>query len=121
MLEFGNDIYYIDLDAFDKNITIQNTTGLTNINLPEKEVKTTLNEKGEILLKETYERSIQSGKEIDMAKYDLLKTFIEYIIDYPELEDDVLGSDRILDKATFGFKIVFNTLLNQKILVKTEQ
>lgn len=112
MLEFGESVYYVDLAAFDAAITISNNTTTPT----EKETKTTVNEKGEVLLTETYERSSPSIKEIDMAKYDLLKTFIEYIIDYQEVGDTLLGSERALDDAGLGFKIVFNTLKKEGIL-----
>ena len=113
MLEFGDSIYYLDLKALDKVITIVNNNHLLS---NEKEVKTTVNEKGDVLLTETYERSSPPIKEIDMAKYDILKTFIEYIIDYEDVGDDALGSERALDKTGLGYKIVFNTLLKEGIL-----
>jgi hypothetical protein len=114
MLEFGDSIYYIDLKAFDKAITIvDNTKGKANF---DKEIKQTMDENGKIIMTEMYEKILPQNKEIDAAKYDLLKTFVEYVIDYSDESDDTLGADRALSQTPLGFKIVFNTLLNEGIL-----
>jgi hypothetical protein len=49
MLEFGDSVFYIDLKAFDKAITIIDGKNPEDLNV-ETETKTTLNEKGEILM-----------------------------------------------------------------------
>jgi hypothetical protein len=119
MLEFGNSVFYIDLKAFDKAITLIDNT--KNQVQTDTETKTVTNENGDIILTEHYERSTQQGKEIDATKYDLLKTFIEYIIDYDdEAADDALGLDRALSQMPLGYKIVYNTLLNENILIEKE-
>jgi len=115
MLEFGDSVFYIDLKAFDKAITIIDGKNPEDLNV-ETETKTTLNEKGEVLMSEIFQRTSQRGKEIDATKYDLLKTFIEYIIDYEDESDDTLGADRALSQSPLGYKIVFNTLLKENIL-----
>ena len=113
MLEFGDSIFYIDLKAFDKAITI--IDGKSNT-VTETEEKTTLDEKGKLKLSEKFSRTIPRGKEIDATKYDLLKTLIEYIIDYDENFDDTLGADRALSQTPFTFKLAFNTLYNEGII-----
>jgi hypothetical protein len=118
MLEFGDSVFYIDLKAFDKAITLIENNNKTVLTDTEK--KTTLNENGQIVLVETYEKGTQQGKEIDAVKYDLLKTFIEYIIDYNDETDDTLGADRALSSMPLGYKIVFNTLLKENILKQKE-
>ena len=118
MLEFGDSVFYIDLKAFDKAITlIENGKGTVPTEL---EKKTTMSENGQTILTELFERSAQQGKEIDAVKYDLLKTFIEYIIDYTDETDDTLGADRALSQMPLGYKIVFNTLLKENILKQKE-
>lgn len=119
MIEFGDSIYYIDIKALDKAITIHD--GKKEKNVVDKEIKQTLNDKGEVVLSEYFERVTQQTREIDAAKYDLLKTFIEYIIDYDGDSDDALGSDRALSQTSLGYKIVFNTLINEGILKEKEQ
>ena len=113
MLEFGDTVYYIDLDALDKSITVHDGDGKVII---EKEIKRTTNDKGDILVTETFERTIPQVKEVDAPKYDLLKTFIEFIMDYAEEADDALGADRALQNTSLGYKVVFNTLLHEGII-----
>jgi hypothetical protein len=119
MLEFGNSVFYIDLKAFDKAITIIDGKNPEDVNT-EIEQKTTLNEKGEIIMNEVLQRTSPRSKEVDATKYDLLKTFIEYVIDYEGESDDTLGSDRALAQSPLGYKIVFNTLLKENILKEKE-
>jgi len=118
MLEFGDSVFYIDLKAFDKAITI--TDGLKGEVSVDTEEKTTLGEDGKIALTERYLRTTPRTKEIDATKYDLLKTFIEYIIDYEDESDDTLGADRALSQSPLGYKIVFNTLIKENILKQKE-
>lgn len=113
MLEFGDTIFYIDLKAFEKAITIINGNLET---VTDTEEKTTLDEKGKIKLHEKYSRTSPKVNEIDPTKYDLLKTFIEYLIDYNEILDDTLGTDRALAQTPFAFKLAFNTLYNEGII-----
>jgi hypothetical protein len=119
MLEFGDSVFYIDMKAFDKAITI--IDGTKDEVSTETEQKTTLNEEGKIVVSEIFERNSPRSKEIDATKYDLLKTFIEYIIDYQDETDDTLGADRALAQMPFGYKLVFNTLKKENILKEKEQ
>lgn len=113
MLEFGDSIYYIDLKAFDKAITVTHGKGETTTDTEEK---TTLDENGKVKLLEKYSRITPKTKEIDATKYDLLKTLLEYIIDYDEVSDDTLGAERALSQTPFPFKLAFNTLYNEGII-----
>jgi hypothetical protein len=114
MLEFGDSVYYVDLKAFDKAITLSDYA--KNKNSTDREYKQTLNEEGKVVMTEVYEKTSPASKEIDGTKYELLKTFIEFIIDYSDDSDDTLGADRALQQMPLGFKIVFNTLLNEGII-----
>lgn len=119
MLEFDGVEYYIDLDALDKLITIK--SGLKGDVYTEKEIKkgTFTSSDGSSTgstMVEEFERQSPQSKEIDATKYDLIKYFLEVIIDFDGIEDDTLGADRELDKAPLGYKIVFNTLLKQGII-----
>lgn len=118
MLEFGEKIYYIDLKALNKSITIQEASK-TEFTI-DKERKEFLNAEGKLVSAETYERKSQQIKEIDTAKYDILKTFIEYLMDYEETGDDALGADRALDQTPLGYKIIFNTLYKEGIIKEKE-
>lgn len=116
MIEFGDSVYYIDLKAFDKAITLTDSKDKTSV---DKECKTTINHDGTTTT-ENYKRTTPRNKEVDGAKYDLLKTFIEYIIDSDEVSDDSLGADRALSEASFGYKVVFNTLFKEGIIREKE-
>lgn len=116
MIEFGNSVYYIDLKAFDKAITITDGKDKTSV---DKECKTTTHQDGTMTI-ENYERTTPKNKEVDAAKFDLLRTFIEYIIDSEEVSDDSLGGDRELTDASFGYKLVFNTLFKEGIIKEKE-
>ena len=116
MIEFGDSVYYIDIKAFDKAITLTDGKDKTSI---EKECKTTTTHDGNTTV-ENYERTTPKNKEIDGAKYDLLKTFIEYIIDSEEITDDALGAERAFQEASFGYKMVFNTLYKEGIIKEKE-
>lgn len=119
MLEFGDSVYYIDIKAFDKVITLQDVNKSKIIS--ETETKTLYDGANSLISTEVITRNVPQNKEIDAAKYDLLKTFIEYIIDYSDETDDTLGSDRALSQTSLGYKIVFNTLLQQGIIKEKEQ
>jgi hypothetical protein len=114
MLEFGDSVYYLDLKSFDKAITLSEY-GKNKMSV-DKEIKETLNEEGKVVMTEIYEKTTSNSKEIDGAKYELLKTLVEFIIDYSDDSDDTLGADRALQQMPLGFKIVFNTLLNEGII-----
>ena len=112
MLEFGDSAFYLDLKAFDSLISLTEKGGET----VDKETKETYNSDGKLIKTEKYTRTTQQGKEIDAAKYDVIKTFIEFIIDSTEEIDDSLGAERGLSKTSLAYKIVFNTLINEGII-----
>jgi len=116
MIEFGTSVYYIDLKAFDKAVTLPEGKATPTT---EKEYKMTTVEGGPITSEE-YTRVSPKGREIDGIKYDLLKTFIEYIIDSEEVADDSLGADRALSETSFAYKLVFNTLYKEGIIKEKE-
>lgn len=117
MIEFGDSVYYLDLKAFDKAITLSDGNQKTTT---EKEYKKTTTEDGSSTIIEEYEKTTPRSKEVDGTKYDLLKTCIEYIIDSEEVSDDSLGADRALSEASFGYKLVFNTLYKEGIIKEKE-
>lgn len=118
MLEFGESIYYIDLKAFDTAISIKYAKSETTT---ETEEKLTFDENGRVKLHEKYTKSIPKSKEIDPTKYDLLKSLLDYIIDYNEISDDTLGAERALTQTPFPFKLAFNTLYSQGIIKEEEK
>jgi hypothetical protein len=115
MIDFGGTIYYIDINAFDKAITPSGYK--PNDKIITEETKTYYDENGEVSGKESYETSTTRGKEIDLSKFEILKTMIEVLIDYDDEDSDTtLGVERALDKTPLAYKIAFNTLYNYGIL-----
>jgi hypothetical protein len=116
MIEFGDSQYYIDLDTLDKLITLKGSK------VDEVTVKTITNQTTGVITveKEEFTRKSEEGKTIDMAKYDMLKYFIELLVEDESVDDDSLGSERALNKASLAYKIVFNTLLKENVLKEAE-
>lgn len=111
MLEFGNTIYYLDLEVLNRKISIASDKVTKQI-----EKKTTYDSQHNPILFEVTENTIENDNGFDMAKYELLKIMIEFIMDYNQDIDEALGADRGLNDTTLSYKIIFNTLINQGIL-----
>jgi len=114
MIEFGGVIYYIDLDALSK--TISPIGSKPTDKYTEIEVKMVKDEKGKLVGTEHLETTSERGKEIDVTKYETIRTMIEVLIDYDEDVDTSLGVDRAFEKMPISFKIAFNTLYECGIL-----
>ena len=115
MIEFGGVVYYIDLDALDKIITPKGNKPNDKITLQEKKI--VLDDKGNVVGTEIDKTTSLRGKEIDGPKYDVLRMFIETLIDYDDDDTDTtLGADRALEKTPLSYKLAFNTLYNYGVL-----
>jgi len=119
MIEFGGNIYYIDVEALENTIKPIGAKGSKKI--IEKETKTYADENGKVLSIEITEVERERPREIDATKYDILRVMIEILMDATEdTDDDSLGAERALDKTSLGYKIAFNTLYNYGILKEKE-
>jgi len=118
MIEFGGIMYYIDIDALEKVISPELPTG----KLVETHTKTYLDEKGKIISVEVNETSTERVREVNAAKYDLMRTMIEVILDVTDTDeiDDTMGAERGLEKGSLSFKIAFNTLYEYGIIKEKE-
>ena len=118
MIEFGGIFYYIDIDALEKIISPE----LQPTKLVETHTKTYLDENGKIVSVEVNENSSERIREVNAAKYDLVRTMIEVILDVVDSDeiDDTMGAERGLGKASFSFKLAFNTLHQYGILKEKE-
>jgi len=118
MIEFGGIMYYIDIDALEKTIS----PALEPTKLVETHTKTYLDENGKIISVEVNETSTERVREVNAAKYDLIRTMIEVILDVTESDeiDDTMGAERGLEKASLSFKIAFNTLYEYEIIKEKE-
>jgi hypothetical protein len=119
MIEFGGNIYYIDINAIEKVIKpvgIEPTDKII-----EREEKVILDPNGTPVSTEITEVSRERGREIDGAKYDIIRMMLEIVMDGTEETDDTsLGAERALDKTSLSFKIAFNTLLTYGVLKEQE-
>lgn len=113
-IEFGGTVYYFDISALEKAISLDKKWDTKMVT--EKETTNIFNEKGEPMGTEVTEKTYPKVKEIDGAKYDILRMCIETLIDYAEEADDALGVDRALNKTPLSYKLAFNTLLQEGIL-----
>lgn len=118
MIEFGGVLYYLDMDAFDKAITPNNIKSTDKIKTTDKKVVT--NEEGKVIGTEIIESVRERGKEVDGAKYDILRMMIEIIMDNKDETDDSLGADRALEKTSLSYKLAFNTLFRYGIIKEQE-
>ena len=117
MIEFGGVHYYIDLDVLDKTISSGTNPDDEVIITETKVIK---DENGNILGSEEKETISLKGKEIEGAKYDIVRMMIEVLIDYNEQPDDSLGVERALKTTPLSYKVAFNTLYNCGILKEKE-
>lgn len=113
MIEFGGNIYYIDLTAFNETVVSINEKTITQI-----DKKYVLDEEGKIIQTEVLETVRERAKEIEAVKYDVIREMLMVILDYDggEEDDAALGPERALDKTPLSYKIAFNTLINYGIL-----
>jgi hypothetical protein len=119
MIEFGGIYYYIDINAFDKAVTSPNKTNKED---KQTETKTVTDDKGNVIGTEINTISREKDKEIETAKYDVLRLMLEVLIEHGNDEDNdtTLGADRALEKNSLSYKIAFNTLYNYGILKEKE-
>lgn len=115
-LEFGGSVYFIDLNAFDKLLTIDGL--LDPKNVVETETTINYNDKDKVSEKTVTTRESEKNKEINIAAYETVRMLIEIVLTYSEGEevDDTLGAQRALQSSTLSFKIAFNTLLRYNII-----
>lgn len=118
MIQFGENTYYIDIDVLESVISPE----LHPSKLVETQTKTYLDENGKIISVEVNEHSTERIREVNAAKYDLIRTMIEVVLDVTDSDeiDATLGAERGLEKASLSFKLAFNTLYEYGILKEKE-
>jgi hypothetical protein len=119
MVEFGGIIYYIDLDAYDK--LIRKPLKKDDKYVIETHRKTYLDGEGKVVSIELNEQSTERIGEVNAAKYDIVRTMIDVILDIEADDlDDTMGAERGLEKGALSFKVAFNTLYHYGILKEKE-
>lgn len=113
-LDFGGTTYYVDLEAFDKLLSIDGNLSPKTV-LDTVETKT-FDDKGKLTGSEISTTTTTKNKEINIATYETLRMFLEIVLTYHDESDDTLGADRALLGTPLSFKISFNTLLKHGII-----
>lgn len=115
-LTFAGSTYALNLNAFDKLLTFEPTP--ENNKITETETTQEFDYEMNLINSTVVTRQYQRSKEIDMPKYDIVKTVLDIILHYGEETDESLGMQRALDSFPIGFKIAFNTLINYGVLIE---
>ncbi len=113
MIEFGGVTYYIDVKAFDDAIAIQPLSG----DIVTTHERKTFDKDNNLVESRIFTTTNTRDREVNTARYDVLRTMIEVLVDTNEEFDDSLGIDRALESSSLGFKLAFNTLFTYGILV----
>lgn len=114
MIEFGGITYYIDLETLDKVISPIGSKPTDKIK--QKQTTSTKDGKGELFSVEITETVSDKGKEVDGAKYEIIRFMFEVLMDNKDELDSALGIERAMDNTPLSYKIAFNTLYNYGIL-----
>lgn len=112
MLEIGGINYVIDIEALDKVITSKSK----NKNIVETETIQHFDNNSNVISTEVRTKEFERVREIDMAKYETIRTLLEIVITTNEEVDDDLGVERALNNLPLPFKLSFNTLLEYGII-----
>lgn len=117
LIKIGNDMFIIDIEVMGNFITEQNQNDKSNGNMEvEKEIINTYSANSELIGKQETIHEKDKGREINVSKYEIIRTMIDTVMSYNEEIDNSLGIDRAMKQAPIPFKIAFNTLLYYKIL-----
>ena len=113
MLGIGGIDYTIDLEALDTLITTKVKNG---DKVRETEKKVILDKEGKVITTEKFTKVHDRVREIDMARYEVIRVLFEVILSTQDDIDDELGVDRALEGLSLPFKLSFNTLLQYGII-----
>jgi hypothetical protein len=114
MLSFGGKIFKIDINKIDEIIRVNNPE------ISEEIEEKIITDKDGNTVTETTKTTMPRSREIDAAKYESIRGFLEVVLIYNEEVDDALGIDRAFLEAPMSFKLAFNTLLDYDIIVEVE-
>jgi hypothetical protein len=103
MFKIFNENYYIDLDAIDQYVQIDEEDD----NVLSKNKEET--EEGSVI-------TFESEAKIHLVKYELVKTMLETILTESNEVDEDLGMKS--NEVTIPFKIAFNSLMMKNIINK---
>ncbi len=116
MIDFGGVTYYIDIQAFDDVVALKGGADKV-VSVHERK---TYNDDNKLIGSRIFTTTTDREREVNTARYEILRTMLEVIIDTGDEFDDSLGIDRALESSSIGFKLAFNTLKNYGILKEKE-
>lgn len=131
-LEFGGNAFYINLDSILDAIRIKNDEYSMMDALeklppppPAKETKSKSSRKKKVDEDELKEEELEflvenSGIQVDISKWEILRLMIDAIMNINTDVDDKLGIAGLNNNSSIPFKIAFNTLLKYDILQEEE-
>jgi hypothetical protein len=99
MLKILNEEYYLDFDRIEEFVNIPQTKEVVDVK--ENEDDDDLDE---------------TGQQISIVKYEMIKMMIDVILTEGGEVDEVMGARS--SELSIPFKLAFNSLLNKKILNK---
>lgn len=118
MIEFGGNIYYVDLNALEEAISTKTPSENETVSSTERITKT--NSNGEVYqIKETV-LTTPKPREVDITKYEIIRNLLDVILDYDDESDTSLGAERALESTSLSYKLAFNTLYEYGIIKEKE-
>lgn len=116
MIAFGDKYYYLDLAAINKVVESKSKEN-------KEDVEQTIHQDGagNVIQSETVTIKRAKQREVDAIKYEMIRTCIDVIIDFDPEEDVKLGTERYFEKAPVSYKMAFNTLIREGILIETDK
>ncbi len=115
MLNFGNSIYFIDVDKFTELIKMTYPNGDEIVESVTKEIK---DKDGNVITSEVITTKREREMYIQQTVYEMYREMLDILLNDGNEMDAALGSEKALDDAPIQFKIAFNSLLKCGILVQ---
>jgi hypothetical protein len=111
MIELFGGSYIIDLDNLQDYVYTK-----TDMVSTENKVEQYVNQDGDVTNQTITKTDVPVNKEFNTPKYEMVREFIMFIMDYSETIDETMGVKRGLMATSPGFKLAFNTLRQYNIL-----
>jgi len=119
MIDLGGINYYIDFEALDNLISTDKSLEAQEVT--EVETEESLDDSGKITSSKVTTRTYPKSKEIDGARYDCMGMMLQIIMNTDIEIDDTLGVERGFASMPLNWKIAFNTLKINGVLVAEEE
>lgn len=112
-LTIGDSAFYFDMDTLNDFIIAEPKNEKTPT---QSYITRTYDSKGGLLNSEHHEEYGEDAKEVNAPKYEIIRQFIDTVLNEMSELDDTLGTERALNNASLSFKMSFNTLTKYGII-----